>query len=112
MSFQTRFISLIVLLLISVGIFVMGISKGKHIEPEPFKYTGYETSDTNYRNGQILYPDYVHTDTLVVVNADSLNWCIANYDIASDGDISDVLRAYTVPYDSSRLVREVLRDNE
>ena len=33
----------------------------------PFKYAGYECNDTNYINGQILYPDYVHLDTLVVI---------------------------------------------
>lgn len=65
-----------------------------------FKYAGYETSDTNYRYGQILYPDMVHSDTLIVTNADSLNWCFENYDIASDGDINDVLRAYCRPLKS------------
>lgn len=64
------------------------------IHNEGFKYSGYETDDTNYYAGEVLLPDMVHSDTLIVVNADSLNWCMANYDIASDGDINDVLGAY------------------
>lgn len=62
--------------------------------PEPFKYSGYETSDTAYYNGEILYPDMIHDDTLIVVDASKLNWCMKYYDIASDGDINDVLNAY------------------
>lgn len=62
-----------------------------------FKYKGYETSDTNYVTGQILLPDYVHPDTLVVVNADSLNWCMENYDATCDGDILDILNAFCKP---------------
>lgn len=49
-----------------------------------------------YKNGEILLPDYVHLDTLIVVNADSLNWAMGYYDPASDGDIADILRIYTV----------------
>lgn len=61
------------------------------------KYEGYETCDTSYYNGEILYPDYVHEDTLIVVNADSVNWCMANYNAACDGDIKDILDAYCTP---------------
>lgn len=56
----------------------------------------YETDDTHYYKGEVLYPDYAHDDTLMVNNADSLNWCIEHYDIASDGDINDVLHAYCI----------------
>jgi hypothetical protein len=57
----------------------------------PFKYAGYETDDTTYFNGQILYPDYVHLDTLIVTDATRLNQLIGGDDIGSDQDIIDVL---------------------
>lgn len=55
----------------------------------------YETDNTHFYNGEILLPDYVHTDTLVVTDAKTLNWCMANYDVASDGDINDILTITT-----------------
>ena len=55
----------------------------------------YETDDTKYFNGEILPPDYVHEDTLVVIDAAFLNYLMENYDVASDGDISDCLRVTT-----------------
>jgi len=61
----------------------------------------YETDDLSFKNGEILYPDYVHDDTIIVSNADSLNWCMENYNIASDGDIWDVLHAY-----SNRIIKQ------
>ncbi|MEO7044309.1 MAG: hypothetical protein ABI091_03320 [Ferruginibacter sp.] len=73
---------------------------GCHAPEKPFRWSGYETSDTNYFNGQILPPDYVHENILVVVNADSINWCMENYNIAGDGDILDVLNAYCEPLPS------------
>lgn len=57
----------------------------------------YETDDTKFYNGEILAPDYVHKNWLVVTNADSLNWAMEYYDAGSDGDIMDLLRAYCVP---------------
>ncbi len=58
----------------------------------------YETDDTTFKNGEVLMPDYVHQDTLVVIDADFLNYCMEKYDIASDGDIADVLRTTTKKY--------------
>lgn len=56
----------------------------------------YETDDTRFKNGEILMPDYVHTEKLMVVNADSLNWAMEYYDAASDGDIADILNAFCI----------------
>lgn len=69
----------------------------KHRLAAPGEGKTYET-DTKFHKYEILYPDYAHTDTLVVIQADSLNWCMEHYDIASDGDISDVLYAYCSKY--------------
>ncbi len=55
----------------------------------------YETDNTNFFNGQILLPDYVHTDTLIVKDAKFLNYCMEHYNAGSDGDISDILRVTT-----------------
>lgn len=55
----------------------------------------YETDDTGFYNGEILLPDYIHIDTLVVTKADVLNWCMEHYDISSNGDIVDILRIST-----------------
>lgn len=56
----------------------------------------YETDDTQYYKGEVLYPDYVHDDTLVVVNAKDLNMLMEKYDVQSDGDINDILRVTTI----------------
>lgn len=55
----------------------------------------YETDDTQYVNGEVLYPDYIHSDTLVVTDAAFLNWCMRYYNAECDGDISDILRTTT-----------------
>lgn len=60
-------------------------------------YPLYETSYTHYYDGQILLPDYVHSDTLVVISSKFLNWAMEHYDAASDGDISDILGEGTTP---------------
>jgi len=57
----------------------------------------YETDD-KFFNGQILLPDYVHPDTLIVTDARFINWCMVKYDAASDGDIADILKAGTRKY--------------
>lgn len=62
----------------------------------------YESSDITYYNGEILLPDYVHTDTLVVIDAELLNDIITQPDIASDQDISECLTGTTVPIDRYR----------
>lgn len=58
----------------------------------------YETDDTVFHNGEVLLPDYVHTDTLLVIDANFINWAMKEYDAQSDGDISDILKTGTVPY--------------
>lgn len=69
----------------------------------------YERDDTGFYNGEVLLPDYVHKDTLIVVNADSLNWAIKYYDIASDGDIYEILHEYTVTYPANIIERYAFR---
>lgn len=51
----------------------------------------YETEGHKYYDGEILLPDYVHIDTLIVVDAKYLNWAMTYYDAASDGDIAEIL---------------------
>lgn len=63
-----------------------------------FKYSGYETDDTSYYNGQLLFPDMIHQDTLVVVDAKQLNECIASPYVASDGDLIEILNETTQKY--------------
>jgi hypothetical protein len=48
------------------------------------------------RSGQILYPDYVHLDTLIVVNAALLNEGIDKCD-GTDYEIAGLLYRYCVP---------------
>lgn len=56
------------------------------------------TTDQQYKQGQILYPDYVHTDTLVVTDANKLNWRFENLSMATDEDISEALMDCTEVY--------------
>lgn len=55
-----------------------------------------------FRNGEIIYPDYAHGDTLIVKDADGLNKELLalsdNKDWGSDSDIDNVLNKYTVNY--------------
>ena len=51
----------------------------------------------NFKNGEILLPDYAHTDTIVVMDADGLNEAIEKVD-GSDGEIDSVLRLFCVPF--------------
>lgn len=62
----------------------------------------YESDDTDFYNGEILLPDYVHQDTLIVTNAAFLNWAMEHYDAASDGDILDILCVTTEIIHSSK----------
>lgn len=58
----------------------------------------YETNESKFYNGEVLLPDYVHLDTLVVIDAAFLNEMIISdkYEVASDGDINDLLTVATV----------------
>lgn len=84
-----------------------------HLSREEFtKETGIELegaffdipyeSDSKFYAGQVLYPDYVHTDTLVVLDGVRLSWAMSNPNIASDEDISDVLGEFTIPIQDVR----------
>jgi hypothetical protein len=91
--------------IISVALFIgiigytIGLNERVNKQIDKFKYAGYESDDTNYINGQILLPDYIHPkDTLVVINAPYLNECLARPDIGSDGDIMEILNETTVKY--------------
>lgn len=57
----------------------------------------YETTDIYYNDGDTLLPDYVHSDTLIVVSSEFLNWAMKHYDAGGDGDISDILGEGTIP---------------
>jgi hypothetical protein len=48
-----------------------------------------------FSNWQVLLPDYAHADTLIVVNADSLNAIFSREDApATDGEIDSLLHLY------------------
>lgn len=54
----------------------------------------HETPQRNeYKNGEILYPDMVHDDTLTVINADGLNQAATYWD-GSDSDINEALHLF------------------
>lgn len=79
--------------------YVIGLSQGLSIQQDKiFKYAGYESDDTHYTNGQILLPDMLHDDTLIVTNAPYLNECLARPEVGSDGDIMEILNETTVKY--------------
>ncbi len=51
-------------------------------------------SPHKYYAGEVLYPDYAHGDTLIVIDPDGLNKYIVN--MWSDGDINFVLSRHCV----------------
>lgn len=93
-------ITLSVFLVMFIGTmgYIIGLSQGLDKTIEDFKYAGYESDDTHYVNGQILLPDMVHLDTLVVINSEYLNECLARPDVGSDGDIMEILNETCVKY--------------
>lgn len=44
-----------------------------------------------FYNGETLYPDYAHTDTLIVTNADLLNELMKDKQAVTDEEISNTL---------------------
>lgn len=48
----------------------------------------------NYKNGEILLPDYAHTDTLTVIDSEGLNAAMEDLQPATDQEISDILYRY------------------
>jgi hypothetical protein len=78
-----------VFLVMAIGTFgyVIGLSNGLDKRIDEFK------------NGQILYPDYVHPkDTLIVYDAEYLNQCLSDGRLKTDGDIMEILNETTVRY--------------
>jgi hypothetical protein len=51
------------------------------------------TEFPDYKNGEILYPDMVHDDTLTVIDADGLNQAATYWD-GSDSDINEALHLF------------------
>lgn len=49
-----------------------------------------------YESGDIIYPDYVHSDTLVVVDGFNLSFQLEHCD-GSDSAIDSLLHVYCVP---------------
>jgi hypothetical protein len=47
--------------------------------------------EPKYYNGEVLTPDYVHIDTIVVINAKLLNELFSTTYAATDEEISDIL---------------------
>lgn len=58
-------------------------------------YPEVATTESNFYNGEVLLPDYVHGDTLVVINAKLLNDELQYCD-GSDGSYNDLLGEATV----------------
>lgn len=74
------------------------------------KYDGYESDDTSYVNGQILVPDMIHPDTLVVLDADYLNKCLGDdMLLQSDDDLIELLNETTAPYNSMLIPQHLRR---
>jgi hypothetical protein len=51
-----------------------------------------------FKMGEILYPDYVHDDTLIVYDPEYLNQCLSDGRLKTDGDIMEILNETTVKY--------------
>jgi hypothetical protein len=68
-----------------------------------------------FYNGQILLPDYVHADTLIVTDAEYLNECMKDGKFKTDGDIREILNETTeihnpLPYGVTRAYTFTLED--
>lgn len=76
---------------------VMVLYKSVTILQNRASKTEFKQDRANFKNGEILLPDYAHTDTIVVMDADGLNEAIEKVD-GSDGEIDSVLRLFCVPF--------------
>lgn len=56
------------------------------------------TDSTWYHNGEVIYPDIIQPDTLVVVDAAMLNDRIILNGMNNDIDIADILHRGCIPY--------------
>jgi hypothetical protein len=52
----------------------------------------------HFKMGEILYPDYVHEDTLIVYDPEYLNQCLSDGKLKTDADILEILNETTVRY--------------
>lgn len=94
-------IALLALALLLSGVIVLGHNKqcadnGQSAADAQLRRAVVTASDTVwFHNGEVLYPDMVHSDTLIVINARFLNEeMILNTNGAvdgSDGSINDLL---------------------
>lgn len=57
-----------------------------------------ENAAQPYYNGEILYPDYVHDDTLIVTDAAAMNYLISRDTLNTDGSNSDILCVGSEPF--------------
>jgi hypothetical protein len=57
----------------------------------------YKQDRANFKNGEVILPDYAHSDTLIVTDGKGLNEAIEKID-GTDGEIDSVLRLFCVPY--------------
>lgn len=57
----------------------------------------YET-DVIFLAGEVLMPDHVHSDTLMVIDGLGLTWMISSPYLESDEDINAALGPYTIDY--------------
>lgn len=94
MKKETKFRICVMPLIITSAIYFGLYVKDNEFHTWPEYSHSYET-DESYYNGEILLPDYVHIDTLQVINAQLLNDVLSNDTtglIQSDGDIYEVLQ--------------------
>lgn len=80
------------------GLYFYSYVAANEFNPAPASYVhSYETDEHNFYNGEILPPDKIHLYTLIVTDADFLNEMIVDdkYEVASDGDINDLLQTAT-----------------
>lgn len=79
---------------------ILSIAVDIHIiaSPPTKQQNNFDTSSVYY-NGQTLYPDYAHDDTLVVFNAKELNRIFDGVDLpvpATDEEIDEILHMYAM----------------
>lgn len=63
---------------------------------QPYKPV-FKQNRADFKNGEIILPDYAHDDTLVVVDSEGLNKGIEDCD-GTDGDIDSVLHRFCTKY--------------
>ena len=57
----------------------------------------FKVDRADFKDGEIVLPDYAHDDTLIVLNSFKLNEAIDNCE-GTDGEIDSVLHLYCKPY--------------